>query len=369
MQKIAFVFTLMSAVATVSNPAAAMATYRLTDIGVLPGYESSIAYDINDIGTVALTSAGSTWQAATYDTNGMLRGIGQPVAWSYSAVGGINNLGQIAGEVVQASGNQMAMKTTPTGVQLLGQGVGRAINNAGQVTGFAPGGAEPWWSTQATVWSNSMVRGLGILGTGVRSSGMDINNAGHVAGYSETTSMGDEHAFFHDGKNMHDLGTLPGGKWSSARGINEFDQVTGCSASASSPNNCHAVIWSAGQILDLGIIQGGSYSYGTEINDAGDVVGGADIAGGLRVAMLYKNGAMVNLNSLLQPDIASSWFLSEATAINNNGWIVGEAVFNGKTRAFLLTPIPEPSAGLLILAGFSAIAILRRHRRKIIVLR
>jgi hypothetical protein len=46
------------------------------------------------------------------------------------------------------------------------------------------------------------------------------------------------------------------------------------------------------------------------------------------------------------------WTFTSANAINESGWIAGEAIFDpdgpggvdGSTRAFLLQPIPEPSS-------------------------
>lgn len=63
--------------------------------------------------------------------------------------------------------------------------------------------------------------------------------------------------------------------------------------------------------------------------------------------MLHKDGVMHNLNDLLDPGLGSSWHLYTASAINNNGWIVGTARFHGLNRAFLLKPmaaVPEPAS-------------------------
>lgn len=372
-KKAVLVLALTSACATFSNQViAATQTYSLIDMGLLPGYGASYGADISDTGVVALSFSpphGGLTQAATYGIDGKLSGVGRPAGWFYSIGLGVNNSGHMAMEVVPTDGvyttGQDAVKMTPAGPQLLGPGAGRAINDAGQVTGFAPAPSRDYWGSQATVWSNGVAKGLGFLGNGVRSSGADINSAGHVVGEADTLYHGQAHAFFHDGQEMHDLGVLAGGTWSWAAGINEHDQVIGCSTSAASPNNCHAVIWSGGSIHDLGVLAGGSRSEGHEINDAGDVVGSADTADGQQVAMLYKDGVMHNLNDLLEPGLGSSWQLYAASAINNNGWIVGTARFNGLNRAFLLKPmaaVPEPSAGLLVLAGSFAFAMLRRQR-------
>ena len=83
---------------------------------------------------------------------------------------------------------------------------------------------------------------------------------------------------------------------------------------------------------------------------------------------------MRDLNTSIAGD--SGWRLLEASAINDSGQIVGFGLFNGAQRAFRLdpieqrfedaaltatfdvdaTPIPEPSALLLVAAGLAAIA-------------
>src|SRR3712207_9335136 len=47
-------------------------------------------------------------------------------------------------------------------------------------------------------------------------------------------------------------------------------------------------------------------------------------------------GEMRDLNTVLP--VNSGWILTDATGINDRGQIVGHGLFNGQTRAFLLTP-------------------------------
>jgi probable HAF family extracellular repeat protein len=85
-----------------------------------------------------------------------------------------------------------------------------------------------------------------------------------------------EHAFiWSNTTGMQDLGTLPGGTYSWAYGINICGQVAGYSSDAS--ENSHAVMWEKVGTnyvpTDLGTLPGGTYSWAYGINDRGQVVG------------------------------------------------------------------------------------------------
>src|SRR5206468_11810864 len=77
-----------------------------------------------------------------------------------------------------------------------------------------------------------------------------------------------------------DLGTLPGGNFSEAYGINAVGQVAGFSTKAGGA--VHAVLWTVatsaalrGRAIDLGTQPGGSFSQAFGINAVGQVIGRA----------------------------------------------------------------------------------------------
>ncbi len=91
-------------------------------------------------------------------------------------------------------------------------------------------------------------------------------------------------------------------------------------------------------MTDLGSL-GGDVIYATAINNAGVVVGFGHVTPepGQYHGFVCRNGEITDLNTLLPPN--SGWFIDYASGINNKGQIVGSGSFNGKGRAFLMTPV------------------------------
>jgi probable HAF family extracellular repeat protein len=86
---------------------------------------------------------------------------------------------------------------------------------------------------------------------------------------------------------------------------------------------------------ELGTLPGDAGSEARAINVAGDVVGRGIPDLGTSQAVLWRDGAAVDLNTLIT---AAGWILTSATGINDAGQIVGAGLRDGQIRAFLLTP-------------------------------
>ncbi len=329
-----------------SGQATAVMQYTITDLGSFG--DNSYAYAINESGQVtgwSRTAAGDP-HAFLWE-NGVMRNLG--VHYGYD----INASAQVVGGHGQLAflweNNSVRYLSTLGGAS----SVAYAINDSGQVVGMA---YTPSGDRHAFLWEDGVTTDLGTLG-GSKSEARGINALGQVVGMAYDEN-GRYRAFLWEDGVMHNLGTL-GGVFTYAFDINISGQVVGSSCKGS--YNYHAFLWQDGVMHDLGTL-GGDESHGFGINASGQIVGSARTWSGNNRAFVWENGVMYNLDNLIPAD--SGWDLTTARGINDLGQIVGSGFHDGEMRAFLLTPIPEPSAlGLLAFASLVAIRCLRRRTK------
>lgn len=270
-----------------------------------------------------------------------------------SVATGINDAGQVVGwSNTAAAFDHQAFITGPNGVGMIKlggafQSEATGINSAGQVVGL-------WKFSPFINGPNSVgTRELHNFGEDGFGYATDINDTGQVVGVGQFAGGRISHAFITGPNGMGgvDLGTF-GEASSWATGINGAGQVVraiggeyGSQAFITGPNGVGTT--------HLGTL-GGDRSWATGINDAGQVIGWSDTAGGDRHAFITgPNGrGMTDLNSLVS--LPRGFVLTEATAINNVGQIVGVGP---------IPAIPEPETYAMFLAGLGLLCFMSRRRR------
>ncbi len=340
-------------------------SYQVFGLGNLGG--PATAYAINNNGVVVGTSANAQGDFRGFVWNGgsLIELAGIPGSFQLYA-SGINNSGTIAG-----SADGSAVRWQNGVPSTIGQGPGNAmaVNDAGQVAGMQNG--------QAFRTVGGQVQYLGTVGGGSWAAAYGINAAGEVAGYGETAS-GAMRGFVSQNGQLQQIGTL-GGSSSYAMAINDSKQVAGHAARAN--GHLEAFLYYNGTMTALGTLGGvASYAYG--INRSGAVVGSSwlddDDDDGGQAAFLYADGQMRDLNALISPN--SGWKLLAAYGINDIGQIVGTGLYNGQQMAVLLNPlaatspasnfepaaagaaVPEPGTIGLLAAGIAFLAFGRWRR-------
>jgi probable HAF family extracellular repeat protein len=266
---------------------------------------------------------------------------------------GINDVGQVVGEAYMPGGayhaflwtrngtdgptSNLQMKDLGTlgGNNSIAYGINPTSSHGVQVVGVSETSKG---QQHAFLWQNGVMTDLGP------GTALAINDAGQVVGFAGNGTQG--HAFlWQSSMGMIDLGTL-GGNSSVARAINAGGQVAGQSY-LKNGTEYDAFLWTprtangtTGKMKDLGTLNSNpltfkdSAAYG--INDSGDVVGNSGTGSPPGNAFYWPGtGGLQNLNDLVP---ANSMFLDTAAGINKTGQIAGYQVGGASPHAFLLTP-------------------------------
>ncbi|MGC4044191.1 MAG: M56 family metallopeptidase [Armatimonas sp.] len=338
---------------TVVPPAALpQQTWKVVPLG--DGY--SDAFSISDAGQVVGTAGGGQGKAFRYDSRTESYDTLGTFGRSRSVARAVNGSGQVAlaaysrsdrprGWVAGSGERKLSGLSGYPYVQPLG------LNDVGTVVGSARRSVLQGDVVAARAFASRQgrVRDLGTLG-GPYSHAFGINAQGQIVGKADlaprprwvATALGlppvTTHAFLWEAGQMRDLGTL-GGDTSRAHAINNSGEVVGQAQTASGENR--AFLWDSGQMHELPTLPGDTESTAHAVSSDGRVVGSATDASGERRAIVWEGGVARDLNLLLPA--GSGWRLTVARGINARGEIVGQGIFKGKPRAFLLRPEVHPA--------------------------
>jgi probable HAF family extracellular repeat protein len=224
----------------------------------------------------------------------------------------------------------------------LGQVVGEsltAIQDAGCLVGGQP--QRPAYQVQQglpVVWQNGKVNALPLFSGDSDGLANGNNDLGQIVGSTGSCVTNPAaHGVLWSNGQVIDLGNLGGAKNHQPVAINTLGQITGGS---DLPGDLaqHAFLWQKGVMTDLGALPGDTYSFGNSINNLGQVVGySCDVDFNCR-AVLWQNGSIVDLNTVIQSD--SNLVLNYAATIDDLGIIAGYAVDPNTSTdpAFVLYP-------------------------------
>jgi hypothetical protein len=373
-------------------PVAHAQLYTVTDLGDFKaGIGNSFPTYINNLGQITLkadTNAGQApalWlPSAAYGLNPGLNNLNTHLGIT-GGVYGISTTGYLAADNDRWDLNlntSVNLGNFPGGGGPLRSD---AINTAGNITGF---GAQANATPQSFHWNGSTTPSGGLTGPTGFSAGHAINDygIGEIAGYSRT--IPDRAFAWIDPANpdarypwvpsgIFDLGSLNGpGGTAHAYGINDNLYSVGDSQT-STGTATHAILYNPAifngpnpshfTMFDLGAILGnGGDSVAKDINNFNDIVGYSDTGAGNHATawLLSLNQGLIDLNNHLDAT-GIGWTLQEAVSINDSGWIIGTGTNpNGRSHAYLLRPVPEPTSAALLLLATTFCCSTRSARRR-----
>jgi probable HAF family extracellular repeat protein len=342
---------------------------RLTDLGALPGENSSAIYELNDHGVGAGFSenglddpfSGTAAGVAAMFENGQVIDVGTLPGGHQSFAQDINDQGQVAGDSSNGIPDPFSFfgwgtqtrgfiwqNGTMTDLGTLGGAdtVEYVMNGHGQIAGWSYTNTSPNTvtglpTTDPYLWSNGTMHDLGTLG-GTFGVTDWMNDHGEVVGMSDLAGDQSFHPFLWDGREMRDLGTL-GGDTGEAFWVNDAGHAVGHADLADGTH--HGFLWAGGVMHDLVPVDNAPCSNTFSINNHDQAVGNVtDCQGHELGAVLWDRGSAYDLNALVAP---SGAHLNSAEYINDKGEIVAEGTLaNRDHRIFLLIPAGGSFAGL-----------------------
>ncbi len=280
---------------------------------------------------------------------------------------GVNNIGQIVGGY-RSSENyhgfllDASFYSPITSPETAGNSTYyyRGINNTGQIVGdyYMYGSG-----SYGFVLSGSAYTPISSpSASSTTASG--INDKGQMVG-SASDASGNSYGFLLTGSNFTAINYPEAYNYTSAHAINNLGQIVG---SYWDGNRNEGFLLTGSTYVTI-TYPGASGSYcldgsicislnvATGINDMGQIVGDYTADNALH-GYVFTGGTYISLD---HPGAVNT----SVSGINNAGQIVGSYMdTNGVYHGFLATPVPLPSAALLLASGFAALVTTRRRCKK-----
>jgi len=365
--------------------AVAQARYTVQDLGVQPPDNLGMAMGLNNNGETLIMdqlldhltistlypALAGTVRISMGDLNvelGTLGGKNSSINWN-----GINDPRQAVGmsetSVTDPNGEDVCLfgthlicspffwqNGTMVALPTLGgnNGQASAINNSGQVAGYAENGiadstcsagTENFMVDLPVMWTNGNAIPLPTINHDPDGVAFGINDRGQAVGYSGTC-IAVNHAVVWENNTATALRNL-GNPYAVAYAINGHNQIVG--QAVNSDGTALATIWQNHEVAALGgggLLPGDVSSLATSINNQGQVVGSSfDSKSNWSHGLLWQNGMMINLNTVFPA--SSNLYVVSAGNINESGQIAGMAVEMAGphvgliVHAFLATPVDE----------------------------
>jgi probable HAF family extracellular repeat protein len=199
-------------------------------------------------------------------------------------------------------------------------------------------GNETW--QRATLWMpNNVPMDLGTFG-GPYAEAFGVNDNGQVVGWAWNAQWRQRAFVWSSTTGMIDIGTL-GGVSASAADINEQGVVVGVADTAAGAQR--AYMWTptspaTGVMVELPTPPNALSAYATAVNNSGAAVGNAFLETCDGAGLLWKNGQVYDVNTLVMP--GSGWVIDGASDIADDGRIAASGRLNGGPyHAVLLVPV------------------------------
>lgn len=383
-------FTVAAALLAAATPALAVQQYRIIDLGLAPGTQSSVARAISENGIIAGEAGGQSANAG-YRMDGGLTPLATLSGATNFVTRGVNDAGVVAATVQGAGVDDRAVLATTGGITQLGAVAGYAasgaldVNNSvvavgyvmasgsnGNIEGNIPLLPNNAVSQRAAVWNGGIGSELAAISGSVNSIAVANNSSGQIAG------------MYRDANNRILGVTWTGGVASAlvnplgqsqarVRAISEAGWVAG---QTSGTLGLLGTVWSPTASYLLPLLGTTSTIVGTTrgINSSAQVVGFSqsfDDTTGDQVAQNHtlwtfdgSGFAAYDLSTLIVNYAGWDFSTGAAQAINDNGDIVGFATSaDGFQHGYLLTAVPEPASWAMMIGGLSMIGGALRRRR------